>query len=310
MKVIYVAKHNSGGNDDEGAIAYAIEALGHRVVRVDERAAKNLKSYSISSGADLLLFHKWDNAEMLHRYEGVCPRAFWYFDLVNWPSDPTLNTRCATRMDWMRRITPNVDFGFCTDGDWVRDNEHKLSWLPQGADERVVGAAAPIQPEPEEILFTGITRGAGRERLKFVEEVAKRFVNQFRQVPYGLHREKLRSVIASTKIVLCPSAPVTDRYWSNRVYNAAGFGAFILHPYSFNMLSQYSANKEVVYYHTMNDLFDSIAFYQEQPEKRERIQAAALERTIKDHLYRHRLTVLLDTIFMRESNAGRSTVAS
>ena len=36
MKIVYVAKHHSGDNDDEGAICYALEALGHEVVRFRE----------------------------------------------------------------------------------------------------------------------------------------------------------------------------------------------------------------------------------------------------------------------------------
>ena len=36
MKVAYVARHQPHGNDDEGAVAFALEQLGHEVLRIEE----------------------------------------------------------------------------------------------------------------------------------------------------------------------------------------------------------------------------------------------------------------------------------
>ena len=298
MKVIYVAKHDSGGNDDEGAIAYAMELLGHRVIRVQEGLSdKFFVNKSNLLGADLVLFHKWFSPETLASLKGVCPRAFWYFDLVTWP-DSTLDRRNMQRVNWMRQILPNVEHAFCTDGDWSLRN--RLFWLTQGADERIVGVGN--ETESNEILFTGITNG-GQGREAFVEQIRNHYGNRFRQIRSGCHREELKNAITSSKIVVCPSAPVSDRYWSNRVYNTAGFGGFIIHPYARELVQHYHANKEVVYYHSHGDLYNSIDYFLDSPKKREEIAQAALDRTKKEHLYRHRLMVLLGQVQQGNTNA-------
>lgn len=292
MKILYIANHNSGGNDDEGAINHALTIMGHNVLCVNETYAADYVAKSENlRGLDLVLFHKWHHPASLERLRGLCARAFWYFDLVKW-DDPSLERRNAQRIVWMQNTMPHVEFGFCTDGDWVRRNP-SLIWLAQGADERVVGVGSPS--ENNDILFTGIYRG-GRARASFVDFMRQRYERAFRHITSGCHREELRNAIAGTKIVMCPSAPVTDYYWSNRVYNAAGFGAFILHPYSLTLINHFRPNKEVVYYHSQTDMVNAIDYYLNTPNKRNEIAEAALKRVKKEHLYRHRLMILIGQV--------------
>lgn len=295
-KIVFVARHGVGFADDEGAITHALTALGHEVVCIHERKGKSVRHIR---DADLLLFLKWDDAHALS--QARCPRAFWYFDLVDWPSDPTLARRCAQRRAWMERITPLVDVGFCTDGDWVAaDTTGKLVWLPQGADERVIGRGDNVATEPPvPILFTGTARGGGRVRESFVAEMAERYGDDFRHVrptPHhpGYYQRDLARLIASAQIVVAPDGPVTDRYWSNRVYNALGFGAFLLHPYCRELAKSYEDRREVVYYHSRDDLHRLIAHYRALPEAaRREVSEGGLRRTLAGHTYRHRCEELL-----------------
>lgn len=304
MKILYVANHGCGGNDDEGAIQYALGTLGHDVIVLNESNWGTERYVEASEGVDLCLFHKWSNMDALRIMR--CPKAFWYFDLVD-SGDPTLRGRDLGRKTWMDYALPLVDFGFCTDGDWVasdrnqRGENSKLHWLPQGADERIVGRDRPgslLTP----ILFTGIGQRGGAKRESWLAEMNQKWPRQFKHITRGVYREQLRKEIAGSAIVVAPDGPVTDRYWSNRIYNALGFGAFLIHPYCEGLRFQYRDRVEVVYYRDREELHDCIKLYLELDKSRREIATAGLILTEQEHLYRHRLEVLIETV-TGESNA-------
>lgn len=288
MRILYVAKHGSGGNDDEGAIAYALQQLGHEV-NCQPESDPDLKVGS----CDFLLFHKWDDEASLRQIE--CPKVFWYFDLVCTLHE-SIRKRQEKRQDWIRRITPLVDLGFCTDGDWAaQDKTGKLSVLRQGADERIVGCGNSLTDCPASpILFTGNSNG-GDARRSFVSEMFERYPSQFLCVRDGVYRERLRDLIARSIVYVCPDFPVTDHYWSNRIYNAAGFGACIVHPYCDVLLKEYGGGC-LEYYGTRTELHAAIDYLLRSPEVRARLQENARTVTVERHLYRHRCEQLINTV--------------
>ncbi len=289
MRVGYVAKHDSGGNDDEGAITFALEKLGCNVQRLREHRGYRAQMLEV----DFVLFHHWRDYAAIREIRR--PKVFWCFDLIDYP-DPHLRGRCRERLQWMRELIPLVDLGFLTDGDFVaRDGTGKLHWLPQGADERIVGKGQR-NGATVSLLFTGIGRGGGMQRLAFVQAMESHYGSQFQQVQRGIYRERLRDLIAAAQIVLAPAGPVTDRYWSNRIYNACGFGAFLLHPWSDALTAQYQPDKEVVYYRSLEELHQQIAASLKMPSTCQEIAEAALQRTCKEHLYRHRCERLLSIV--------------
>lgn len=295
MKIVYAAFHDYGQNDDEGAIAYGLQRLGHTVYCVHERVANAVVETCRRERPDLLLFHKWlapgaDNA--LRQID--CPKVFWWFDLV-WFPDPRLAGRCQSRVDWMNRFTPLVDAGFMSDGDWVAgDKSGKLNWLTQGADERIIGDA-PGPRQGTTLLFAG-RRDDGFLRASFIDEISAKFPDgNFIQLQ-GVYRERLREQIGNTKICLAPDGPVTDRYWSNRVYLMLGFGGFLLHPYCERLAEQYTDGEHLVFYRSRQDLFEKIDYYLgafELAGVRNKIAAAALRHTAEWHTYRARCAALL-----------------
>lgn len=300
MRILYVANHNAGGNCDEQAIAYALEALGHDVVRLPETMHNPTRIIEFVGGGDLLLFHKWDNS--YRPPQRKIPQVFWYFDLVQW-YDPTLEARCRNRVKWMNEAVRNVEIGFCTDGDWVaQDTTGKLVWLPQGADERVVGAwgehtGEGPEPEGKGVLFTGISKGGGTSRVAFVERMKAHYKDRFTHVPRGVHRRDLARLIARHAVYVCPDSPTTLRYWSNRIYNAAGYGAFVVHPWCGDLLGeQYRDERELRYYENENHLLPLIDHYLHAPRERAALGAAALRRTREMHLYRHRCEEMLRVV--------------
>lgn len=299
MRIVYVAAHDAGLADDEGAITHALRELGHTVYPVRERVGQRAAAH-LADRPDLLLFHKWEDVNTIHQFRGVCPRAFWWFDLVDWP-DPTLAGRCEQRRAWMTRVTPHVEFGFLSDGDWALRDPAKYRFLPQGADGRVAGRGEARCGNcgrggwDVPILFTGIRRGGGQGREDFVDHMRDRYGDRFRHVERGLYREELRDAVASARFVVCPDSPVTDRYWSNRLWNAAGFGGFVLHPWCAEA-TRFYAPEQVKFYRDRDHLHEVINRYWDLPAEREEVRAAALGRTLKDNLYRHRCEQLLAAV--------------
>lgn len=322
MKICYVARHfQEKSNDDEGAISYALERLGHTVERVQEASNRRRHSYKQDSlqtavkNCDLLLFHHWsppaEASELLAQI--TIPKVFWYFDLVHQP-DPTLAMRNSIRERWMDTIIPVVDLGFCTDGDYVirYNNSHclpdaannftpKLYWLLQGADERVIGRGTfwgHDRDEDSVILMAGTNNG-GVDRESFVTELQAIYKSQFHHVAKGVYGRQLADLIDGTRIVVAPDSPVSDRYWSNRVYITLGFGGFLLHPFSRGLANQFVEGRDILFYRSRTELLDYIATYRERYEERRLISNSGMELVSKQHLYRHRCEYLINTVKQR-----------
>ena len=290
MKIGYVARHDQpNSNDDEGAITFALEQLGHKVERL--REIKGSVAHRLD--CDFLLFHHWNDSEALSRVK--VPRCFWNFDLVTYP-DPTLKERNQRRIQWMNLMTPLVDVGFCTDGDWVnQDKTGKLVRLTQGADERFIGHGQPKYENLPPILFTGTHKGGGRGREAFVQHMQERWRDQFMQVK-GVHGRELADFIASAQVCVAPDHPATDNYWSNRVYLTAGFGGCLLHPRCNTLEGQYLNEEEILIFNGLEDLDIKLHSLLDDPQVCMKFRERAYQRTVKEHLYRHRCEVLVDVM--------------
>lgn len=312
MKICYVAKHGNGANGDEGAITYALEQLGHAVTCVRERdsvlTTNGRSSFCDFLAADLVLSHKWSDWAVLSAIK--IPKVSWYFDLVEYPSDPTLRGRDTSRREWMQAALPLVDLMFCTDGEWVRNagtyellapHAHKLHWLMQGADERITFFGSAADLEPVDILFTGSVYKCGKERSAFVQDMTARYGERFHWVNSGpggspVYRRQLTDLIASARVVVAPDSPVAPAYWSNRAYVTLGFGGFFLHPQC-GLTEHYADGKEVLFYRDKEQLYSLIEESLARTDSdRAGIKWAALERTREEHLYRHRVEELLRVV--------------
>lgn len=296
MKVLYVAKHGQRvSNDDEGAIAHALRGFGIEVICIGEHEGP--RAVTMARQCNWLLMHKWSDRIALSQIK--VPRVLWYFDLVGTANDASVKARGDARRLWFKKTLPVIDVGFASDGDFVdNDRSGKMEILRQGADERYAGPGTAGR-EVVPILFTGIARRAGNVRMEFVQAMEKAYGSMFRHVPAGTHGKPLADLIASSHVAVAPTSPVTDRYWSNRVYLSLGFGAFMLHPYCAGLEGDYRDGEEIVYYRGIEDLHDKIRHYLREPEQRQKIAKAGLERTLGEHTYRHRVTRLLDRLRCR-----------
>jgi hypothetical protein len=284
-KIVYVAKHGNGGNDEEGAISWALERLGCEVIKIHEREGKK----ALGQKADLVLFHKWDDFGTIKELK--TPKVFWYFDKV----------RFNNREMWTKQVVPMVDLGFLTDGDYKRDiGSDKLVVLRQGIDTRYIPETIERGHSVANIAFLGSVYGP---RGGFIQKLRREFGERFK-VFKGVHQHDLARLCRSVDIFVAPEYPSTDHYWSNRVYLLSGMGGFLLHPRMAGLLEEYEENKELVYYDNYDHLNDLICYYLDHMAERDVLRKAAFKKTITKYSYLKRCQSLLKTI--RQKNIGRS----
>jgi hypothetical protein len=315
VRILYVAKHGSGDNDDEGAIAHALRQLGHEVDPVQELRRRRAGSAPIGSylrgpAYDFCLFHKWETVSEIAEVAQTTPCVFWYFDLVANTDDPTLARRMEARRRWFADVVPHCVAGFCTDGDWVDQfNDRwwagrgrvKLYWLMQGMDDRVAGLGEPLPGQHPDVLFTGMI-DHGRKRREHVEQLRARYGERF--LVYGdgetyhrrLHGRALADLFASVTVVVAPDGPCTDRYWSNRVYLTLGLGGFLLHPRCAGLDAHYAPHEELIVYADRDHLTELIDLFLDKPTIRDHYRQIGLKATLERNLYRHRVAELVETV--------------
>lgn len=297
MHILYVGKHGATDNQDEDAITFALTKLGHNVKAVSQSEAVTFIPHAIKHFSfDFLLFNNgWVQAPiMARRYGSRIPFVLWNFDMVS-SSDKEWLSKSKLRREWMNSLIRFITVGFCTDGDWVaRDTSGKLFHLMQGADERFVGYGNPTKQMPDILFVGGSTLGAKRKKcLSFLKSTYGDSFGMIGDGPTRVHGRELADTLASTKITVAPDGPVTDLYWSNRVYLLLGLGGFLIHPYCQKLLDHYSPN-ELTYYNNHDELRILIDYYLSNPELREMKRKAGHAKTLESNLYRHRCEVLIE----------------
>lgn len=293
MKILYLAKHHSGDNDDEGAIAYALEKLGHTILPFQQGDILNAAYYN----ADFCLIHKCENIHGLNIVSSRMPLVSWYFDMIH-SNDEALGPRTLARVAWMNDIMPLCTVCFCTDGDWVNKYPDKCVHLLQGADERYAGLGFPLNEPIAPILFTG-TPLHGLKRETHVRHLQQTWGDSFQvmgQVRRARrHGRDLANVFSTAKIIIAPDGPNTDNYWSNRVYLTTGFGGFLLHPFCKKLREQYRQD-ELLMYQDWDHLDGMISDSLNDTNYRTEFAYLGHQRTMKNHLYRNRCEELISIV--------------
>ena len=280
MRIGYIFTRKS---DDERAIAKALEELGHQVELVhDAHMIQNAERYHHQF--DLILFHHCTYLDQIKRI-GL-PTVFWCFDLI--VHDKYDQNIIKSRQRWARKAVEISDLGFFTDGGAVEMFPENTLRLTQGAQTIRTGT----REVQHDILFAGTVE---KLRLEFFRELEKRLPERLRQLN---KREKIfgpgfAEVLSTAKIILAPNAPISHNYWSNRVYMVTGYGGFLLHPYIEELESQYTDGEEIVYYTDVDDLATKAEYYLDNEEERNFIAARAQWRTEHEHMYSHRVRVLM-----------------
>tara|TARA_R100001163_G_scaffold1295_1_gene1894 strand:+ start:5443 stop:6342 length:900 start_codon:yes stop_codon:yes gene_type:complete len=294
MKILYIAKHGQQNNDDEGSIYKSLTLLGHKVDRFQLNYFKTDKPIldNISKHYDFALFHKLPDADYVeyvcNKWKGIC----WYFDAVGKGFD--------SNDDYVNLVKDYFYIGLFTDGDFVNSqNKNNIKLLRQGLDLDddndvfVPNVAYRLGNEPIPFIFIGtIGHGGYLEREQYLEKLKNDFSGWRPHNKYDIFKEHLASVCRQTKIMLA-MPPVTDHYWSNRVYLLGGRSAFVLHPYSSELEKQFGDS--MAFYKDYEELKEKIDYFLQNNQERQSMSQKAHSIILNEHSYFHRCEELVET---------------
>lgn len=292
MKILYLGNHGNAlrSNDDEGAIARSLVELGCQLKLIQEHKFLD-DDYS---KYDFLLFHHYKDLNQLSNV--TIPKVFWCFDRIDSSDDITLNYRTKKRTEWANEAIRISQLGFFTDGDWVarHQTDTKYIWLTQGLNQYLQRFPYESHTERRGILFTGGLKG-GVVRDSFVTEM-KTSYPQFIHVQGGYHGQRLAQLLSSVAICVAPDYPVSDSYWSNRIYLTLGLGGFLLHPYSQGLAEDFIPGHDLEMYCDRDELHEQIRHYLENVEEREILRERGHQQVLAHHTYKHRCETMLSII--------------
>lgn len=167
----------------------------------------------------------------------------------------------------------------------------QVYWLPLAAASDV---HRPLdRPRTLDVGFVGNLALAHQKtaRARRLQLIAQRFKTNDFYRPYT--PADVGDVYSQSKIVFNTSiaGDVTMR-----IFEGTACGALVLTDSIANGLDQlFEIGREIVVYQDDADLLDKIAYYLAHDDEREQIARAGQQRTVKEHLYTHRVQQILET---------------
>ncbi len=294
MKIYYIANLENKYSTEQ-SIFKALLFQGYDVQIVEESLFTGKEHLQMSKGFDLLLFAKGrvkDGDEglkyLLKNFRGK--KAFWLFDKM-YDFRPE-------RAQWMDQIIPLVDIYFVTDGSAIQHYK-KLRTpffiLRQGA-EKYIGKPKREYQAFDVAFFGSLYTDERKEMLRVVGEKYKLITSNF-QDPYQFRGKTLANVCKSVPIVIADALPF-DNYWSNRIYEMLGAGAFLIHPNIKGLEREFQDKKHYVGYKLgdFDDLMRKIKYYLNRTKTREKIAMQGQEYATTKFSYDKRVRDLMKLI--------------
>jgi len=107
---------------------------------------------------------------------------------------------------------------------------------------------------------------------------------------------------------LSNSSSATSNQMKGRNFEIPGCGGFQLSGPAEGLADCYEDGKEIVVFHSTDDLIDKCRYYLEHDNEREAIARRGHERTIREHTWQHRLNDIFETIDRRTTAHRRAPV--
>ena len=184
----------------------------------------------------------------------------------------------------------------------------KGHFLPAGVFEDECFLGTPDrQKYPHDIIFTG-SKGYHPEysyRPRLIDWLHDTYGDRFGHYGGGglptVRGPELNNLYASAKIVVGDTLCKNFNYpWysSDRLFEVAGRGGFLIYPKIHGLETMYAPADEVVYYDLGNivSLRQHIDYYLLFPEIRKMAIERAMIRTKSEHTYTHRMQTILKTL--------------
>lgn len=312
----------------ENHVKLSLEALGHRVVPVQEDALHagtagrgdigwpQLAGALQDEGADLLLWTRtWQHVrpeEQDAALEAVraagTPSASYHLDLY---LGLDREEQVGREAFWRTDVVCTAD-GAMADEDWWIEHGVRHRWVRPGvlAAECVPGTRRP--QFAADVAFVGSWRRYHAEwpyRQQLVRWLQRTYGStgrdrRFRLWPEqgkpAVRNEELNDLYASTKVVVGDSLCIgfnRPRYWSDRVYETVGRGGFLVMPYIEGLGDEFTDGEHLRYY-TFGDFGELKALidYYTDPaheDERARIAAAGQAHVRETATYTHRVAEVL-----------------
>ena len=291
--------------------AWALEALGHQVVRLQEPRATAGQILAEALKSDVFVWvhtHGWNTAgieDVLTQLRGeripvVAYHLDLYMGLQRW--------RTYEQDPYMRQI----DHFFTVDrlmADWLNQNTpvrgHYITAAVHGPECTLAERPSPLG---NDVVFVG-SRGYHPEwpyRRELVDWLGTTYGPRFTHIGgdgVGVVRgEALNRLYGSSQVVvgdsLCLNFDYPD-YWSDRVFETLGRGGFMIHPYIKGMERVFEDREHLVFYDfgDFDQLKKLVDYYLEHDAEREQIRLAGHEHVKANHTYTARWKTILDTVF-------------
>ena len=318
MKILYVGNFTEidsplGYCPNAEWISDTFEELGHKVIRVNERNSSAYDVLKELRGADLLLTEEgrldgdFSNDGSHDIIVGKFARVMDRAKALGIPTVPWL-----TNIFWgiMRReiqIQTNpifkADIVFSTDGGHDKEFKdagvnHKL--LRQGIYGPEAYIGTPTYNTRAKVGFIGsIYEEIWPYRAKMVTFLKSVYGENFGH--FGargeIRHDELNNLIATLKIVVGDTV-YSPNYWSNRIYEMLGRGAFLIHPMVPGLEEEFIPYKHFIPFNfgDLEGLKDKIDYYLAHDEERHKIQMAGFEYCKEHHTYEKRVKKLLQTL--------------
>lgn len=292
--------------------AKSLEALGHEVIRLQERESSSEEIYQHAVVSSLFVWvhtHGWhtpgnDMSWVLRRLQDQkIPSVTYHLDL--WFG---LDRQKDLESDPFYR---EIEWFFATDKlmcDWFNENtEVKGRYLPAGVYHEECGVSQ-IMMKQKEVIFVG-SKGYHPEwsyRPQLINWLASTYGHRFEHWGGdGLGTVRgfdLNRLYANSKVTVGDSLVLNfdyPYYWSDRVYETMGRGGFLIMPFIKGLDEQFKDGEHLIFYEFGNfdQLKEKIDYYLANDDAREKIRLAGHEEVKARHTYKHRWEHILKEVF-------------
>jgi len=289
MNITYLGNFNKPLTDaTERHIKHAFEKLGHKVTMVDETEFANLKEDSVdrpdvkilNTKADMFLFHKGEiGADMLIKLLNyvTCDKVCWYFDKI-----------FPDREEYIDMVSAYANYVVVTDDTYIRRHKYNnLYCVRQGIGNEDLKPGKYREEYDYDVVFTGNIY-EGRE--DFERMLNSKYGKKFKVISDAFGQD-LVDLCHTAKIVVAPTYPGDEFYWSSRIYQVIGSGGFLVHPDFYGM--DFEEGKHFAGYKGDAEMIRTIDYYLEHPEDRKKIQAEGYKFCNAEYSYTKRVEELL-----------------
>ena len=265
----------------EKEIRDSLIELGHDVTTLDPR---NDKNFSRLDKSDLVITSIPTYLTPQQIESLPSPKIFWGFDAIY-----TIPERVKQYVPKMKLF----DACFTPEdvSDWYKSQGVNHFYLQQGFHPSYYYPV--IMKRTADVGFLGQHTNkiyhAGRQGM--LDEIGK--ICKLEYFEKGIYYSEASKFIGSCKIMLCPVNLDIPGYWSRRIYQYLGSGAFCLHQYQKGLENEFTNNEHLVWWHDLDELKELVKYYLKNDKERKRISDNGYKYVSNHYTFKHRAKQVL-----------------